>query len=386
MRRIALPLLMLLLFGPVFRAAAQESEIGPDRRYTLFLDRSYIFNSAPYRDLIFEAQIAPPLFLFQNTPRTVAMIHDTSRFNWLTSVSLSFSPMLRLRMLNEPSSPVRTPSFMPRLDFQIFQFRRTERGAGMDETEVVRMPVWLRSLHFTLGHHSNGQDGCLFTDETKINGKCREPAVIPQNREVNFVDGSFSTNYLRTAVEGARIWLDDNQRLRRQLAGSIAWEAHTTKGPGGVSERLRPLLGPQRLRLGAEFTQRTGSPDGLLRVDTSAEIFHSRWPGIPRSIVSARAEWTFDRVGGWGAMLRFYRGQDYYNLGFSRSLGELQFGIVFDAGRWLEFEIPERARSGETTAPARPTLASPVGRNDRPRAPNPGEPGRAKRPPPRAQP
>lgn len=57
-------------------------------------------------------------------------------------------------------------------------------------------------------------------------------------------------------------------------------------------------------------------------------------------------------------MVRFYRGQDYYNLGFSRSLEELQFGLGFDAGRWLEVRDPgTRSASGSP----QPLSASPAG-------------------------
>jgi hypothetical protein len=331
-------ILSLLCVGGV--AGAQEAEVGPARKFAIFLDRSYISNTLPYRDLIFEAQIAPPLFLFQNTPDRVNRIFDPSAFRWTKSWSLAFTPLMKLRMINEESAPVRTPSFMPKIDLQLFQFRRSNRGAGQNEAQIARQPVWMLSQHLTVGHHSNGQEGCLFLDETRVEGVCADPVPLPPTREVNFKDGSFSTNYVRMAVEGARIWLDDNLRLRKQIGLSVAWETHPPKfGPGGVNETLRPLLGGQRGRVLGELIQKTTRPNGLFRGEASVEAFNSDWPGIPSTILSARAEWTFDKIGGWGVMLRGYRGQDYYNLGFARTLSELQLGLVFDAGRWLEFEI-----------------------------------------------
>jgi hypothetical protein len=43
--------------------------------------------------------------------------------------------------------------------------------------------------------------------------------------------------------------------------------------------------------------------------------------------------------GGAGLFLRFYDGQDYYNLGFAESITRLQFGVTLQQERFLSFRI-----------------------------------------------
>ena len=59
--------------------------------------------------------------------------------------------MVKIRMfINETSSPVRTPSYMPKVTGQLFFFKLRQ----------TRVHLW--SILGTVGHHSNGQAGCLF--------------------------------------------------------------------------------------------------------------------------------------------------------------------------------------------------------------------------------
>jgi hypothetical protein len=51
----------------------------------------------------------------------------------------------------------------------------------------------------------------------------------------------------------------------------------------------------------------------------------------------ADATCTFNDGGGWGLSARFYRGQDYYNLGFAQSIPRLQFGFHHENDGFLRF-------------------------------------------------
>jgi len=59
----------------------------------------------------------------------------------------------------------------------------------------------MRLIAFSLtpwGHHSNGQDGCLYTDQTRLGEECVDGTRLPGTpRATKQVDGSFSTNYAR---------------------------------------------------------------------------------------------------------------------------------------------------------------------------------------------
>src|SRR4030095_3269960 len=95
---------------------------------------------------------------------------------------------VRLRMFDSRSAPVRTPSYMPKGTFSGLMFRR-EPTVG---TRGSRVGLWAGQI--TVGHHSNGQDGCLFTTDVLVNEDCVGPADLQQ---INRINGSFSTNYVR---------------------------------------------------------------------------------------------------------------------------------------------------------------------------------------------
>ena len=43
--------------------------------------------------------------------------------------------------------------------------------------------------------------------------------------------------------------------------------------------------------------------------------------------------------GGAGVFVRFYRGQDYYNLGFAESITRVMFGMTLQKEHFLSFRI-----------------------------------------------
>src|SRR4051812_30457296 len=111
-------------FGSPARADARFQIDSP---LNLFVDQSWVVwtpNRVAIRGdpespvhPIFEAQIAPNLFLPQ---LHIGSLTDPAGELVISAV---VTPMIRLRMLNEKSSPVIPPSFMPRLTLQIVNLR-----------------------------------------------------------------------------------------------------------------------------------------------------------------------------------------------------------------------------------------------------------------------
>ena len=75
------------------------------------------------------------------------------------------TPQVIIRMYQEESFPVRTPSYIPQI---------TAYYLLSPKTEVNRL-----SLFGKLAHHSNGQDGDFFLE----------------NGDINLLSGNFATNY-----------------------------------------------------------------------------------------------------------------------------------------------------------------------------------------------
>jgi hypothetical protein len=336
---VALVAAMLVVLRPAGTAVAAESSEANDDKYSFFLERSYIFNTLPYRDLVFEGQIAPHFFVHQSLGSRIDLIF-AEEWKPVKAWSWSFTPMVKLRMLNEPSQPVRTPSYMPKLDVQYLCFKRTREGKN--RVEQVRSPIRLWAVQATVGHHSNGQEGCLYEEQVKVDDECVFPDGAPEEPTANLLDGSFSTNYLRLGVFHSWISSDRNLEIACTHAVGLSAEINPAKfGPGGIGHEQRIRYGQTRVRGTYEFTQRhTTCPRGRFRFEGFAEYIHDAPEGVPRVTVSASPEFTFDSVGGWGFFLRYYRGQDYYNLGFLSRLHEVAVGIVFDAGKFAQFALP----------------------------------------------
>ncbi len=94
--------------------------------------------------------------------------------------ALSFSPRVKLRINNERSYPIRTPSFMPSVTYHYRISDNTKRYSY---------------LTATVTHHSNGQDG---------------PESLP-NGSPNLVNGNFATNFVELAYNFGYTFVKDFQ-------------------------------------------------------------------------------------------------------------------------------------------------------------------------------
>jgi hypothetical protein len=305
-------------------AAAPEA----DRRQVVpFLGNTYIFRNAPVADIRFEADIQPNLVVRQ-TFADKLVIEQSLTGRWQQAYSISGSPRVRLRMIEADSAPVRTPSYMPKGTYTYLFFRgESERRVG----------IWAAMA--TVGHHSNGQDGCLFTTDTVGTDReghktCEGPANLAA---INKIDGSFSTNFVKTGLRYRREWLarisPDEQIGRRALTIGADLQQHFHTDP-----RVKPLYTTTRGEVSVAFATR--SPHVCRsRVSGSASVFYvgRKTPDVGPLAVQLEAGCTFTNEGGWGVFGRFYGGQDYYNLGFGDTIKRVQFGVQYDQDGFLRF-------------------------------------------------
>ena len=172
-------------------------------------DRVFLGDKA----LVFEAQVAPDVRLFSNmhaaTERVLGMqtgdncpndgtpSKDRRCFKRHWGLSAFGTILIRLRMFKQDSNPVKTPSFMPKGTVQFIGFKSLLNPYA-PVLDYPRSSVSVKAAIATLGHHSNGQDGCLFVVED--NEPCTSSPNARGERDINTDDGSFSTNYVRFGV------------------------------------------------------------------------------------------------------------------------------------------------------------------------------------------
>jgi hypothetical protein len=205
--------------------------------------------------------------------------------------------------------------------------------------------MWLLDA-IPFGHHSNGQNGCLFTSQQRnAAGDCSAPDPSAP-RLVNKVDGSFSTNYIEAVVQYGRMHLDADGAPDAEFATRWEWRAGggVQLNPdgylgGSIDEDLADLYGQTRVVVRGMAARREywrcGRVDGTVRL----QYMVNGPPGLPAWITDLEGACLPDRWGGTGLFVRFHHGQDYYNLGFAESIARLQFGVTMQRGSFLSFRI-----------------------------------------------
>lgn len=310
-----------------------------------------------------EADIFPHLVVAQNFTDVVDIDRQASRGADRVkefAYSISGTPAVRIRMLRDVSAPVRTPSFMPRVNVQFLWARnfkaaltatralasartpvsneaaRADMGAAF--AELPSVSLW--EAHFIGGHHSNGQDGCITTEQERIpanTGDCLPAGVTPTEANVNRRDGSFSTNYVRTGINYSRNWMNGSTDLQavREARLRAEFEYHPR---AWVDENIVDIYGRARLLLGGAYAVK-GAGLCKKRLEGSAGIVWN--PGVvdtvPELSTTVQASCFPTVNGGWGFFARLYTGQDYYNVGFLDKITRIHVGATFNQTDFFRF-------------------------------------------------
>ncbi len=157
-------------------------------------------------------------------------------------------------------------------------------------------------------HHSNGQDGSVFTS-----------ADSAGNSGINTSSGTFSTNFVHAG------YFVTFRRCPRHMVG-VSFEFHPARGLFSIDDELRGVYGRKRI-----YYQYLYARPSLRLEATYARILDDP-QGVPESIYSARLKW---RVPGFKKMLwlfaGYYDGQSYYNIHFGERIRQLKTGLSIDA-------------------------------------------------------
>jgi hypothetical protein len=307
-----------------------------------FLEGTDVFFSLK-EDTIFEADILPHLIAYQNFDDVLNI--DTQRAKGgkvkQFAIAVSGTPGVRLRMFESVSSPVRTPSYMPRGDFQLLWARNVAPFVQELTGRPTDNQVSIWEGHAVVGHHSNGQDGCFWQDEQRIDEVCVIVAPVEGDRQVNKHDGSFSTNYVRFGMNYSRNILDENLWARREWGFKVDVEYHPR---AWVDDQVVDIYGRTRFKFGGTIASREVSwcpkrIEGKGGLEAIVGHPDSVWP------VAVMAQFTCFPTprGGWGFFVRYYGGQDYYNLGLLDNIQRVQVGATFYQSAFFRFR---RAAAG----------------------------------------
>ena len=352
--------LLACILGAGTVASAQDrrfAPIGPfvfltDDKVSLKPDGGYLFQHTDGQ-LVFEAQIAPDVRIVDNFGRAMERVLDADKPR-VFAYSAFGTFLTRLRMFDEDSNPVRTPSYMPKATIQLAWLKnRSSQDAEHEDFKRGPIDMWLVNV-IPFGHHSNGQNGCLFIGQTRIAGECepQQPAVDGPE-DVNVENGSFSTNYLRFGLEYRRMHPDgddpvDTRAVTRRewgFGGSVEFNPSGYVG-GSISDTLKPLYGTTRFRVAADLASGNWrAPIPLLNrvncgrawAEGSLMFIRDAAPFVDDVTTAVEAACLPSGWGGAGLFVRYYRGQDYYNASFLENINRVQFGVTFLQAKFLAF-------------------------------------------------
>ncbi|HEY7500135.1 MAG TPA: hypothetical protein VH740_16560 [Vicinamibacterales bacterium] len=299
-----------------------------------------------------EADIFPHLVAYQNFTDIVDIEKQQQKGAQRIrefAMSISGTPAVRIRMTRDVSRPVRTPSYMPRGNVQFLWARGLKenvRRAAMtaDVSEAFsRLPnVGLWEAHFIIGHHSNGQDGCITVLQERIpaeTGDCFPSGIVPTRETINKVDGSFSTNYFRAGINYSRNWMANSTKL--EAVKEVRFRAEIEHHPRAwVDEDIVDLIGRTRLNVNGAFAVKDVRPcrkrlEGSIGAVVNPGVVDSD-QNLSFSVYPQFSCFPWEN-GGWGFFVRFYSGQDYYNIGFLERINRLHFGATFNQSGFFRF-------------------------------------------------
>ena len=236
-----------------------------------------------------EGRIAPNLFL------------NSERGRW----AVELTPKIRLRIFRAESSPVWSPSFMPRATVYFWRDRTwdfSQHRAGTFYSALI-------------SHHSNGQAGAFFTADGAI----------------NHVDGSFSTNFFELGVH--RFFFGGPGPTGGFGIVSLSWEQHV---PIDQTKELKGRYSTSRVNIRTDYMY----PSEVLKeVDLDIALLLGSvagWSALDGHRITAELTGRFapPELRDATVFAKGYVGQDYYNIRFDQWVALLQIGLSIDFSTW----------------------------------------------------
>jgi len=245
--------------------------------------------------------IEPLLFEANISPSFVIRKRKDSRLMAL------LTPQIIIRMYNEDSYPIRTPSYIP----QISAFYL------LNNKSAVEYAV----LYGKIAHHSNGQDGAFYNDDGSI----------------NLDSGNFSTNF----IELGFIQTDYSKRLKaiKTLRSSI--EIHPKYWMQDELQGIYSGLRWHNAFTSFKFPLNSSKKQGKAKFSLKAEtIFmldnYNDLNMFNLNRINAKLTFYYHPkfLEDIGFFVQFYHGMDYYNIYFDHQISVIRFGIMTEILRF----------------------------------------------------
>lgn len=215
------------------------------------------------------------------------------------------TPQVIIRMYQEYSFPVKTPSYIPQMTMY-YKICREKKNS----TAFAR-----------LAHHSNGQNGDFYLEDGSINLESGDFST--QYFEFGLIRSFYNTKFnanqfFRTSFEKHFF---ESENLQTGLYSKYRWNSSFSvfKMRQGKTKFIKEKAGFS-IRLDAEWMfgdTYMGSDKSFDRLNIGLKAFYA-----PK---------FFEDI---GLFIELYHGQDYYNIYFNQQLNVIRFGIMTELLRF----------------------------------------------------
>ncbi len=236
--------------------------------------------------IIFEGQISPDFLLNLSKQRTMG---------------IAVFPKILVRMYNENSVPVKTPSYMPSALF----YHRVKLPSSKN-SKLLNSQNQIAFMTYRVLHHSNGQDGSYY---------------IAGTDSVNYTNGNFSTNALEIAFSWSAI--DSGAMGKSFMNGRIAYERQLDFEREAA---LKDRYYYNKATVESHFIY----SEKIKTYITYSFMWGTKTFGTKHSIDIFLLGKPFQKLTDFSVFIRGYVGPDYYNLYYSNILRAITFGIIAD--------------------------------------------------------
>lgn len=293
-------IIWLLFFNNIFQLVGQEADSLLPKLSLLkiaLISQSDSYVTFPIdvgniEPLLFEANISPSFVIRKRK--------DSKMLALLT-------PQIIIRMYDEDSYPVKTPSYIPQLSIYYLLNKKTELDYSV--------------LFGRLAHHSNGQDGEFYDENGSIN-------LETGNFSTNFIEfGFLQTGYsndlkaiktIKNAIEiHPKYW------MFKELPGiysGLRWNSSFTSFKFPINKARNQERA--KFSLKAETTVMLDNYNDLKFFDLdriNAKLTFYYHPSFLEDI---------------GLFIQFYHGMDYYNIYFNHQIAVIRFGMMTEILRF----------------------------------------------------
>lgn len=299
---------------------------------------------------LFEAQPVVKLPFFNNIYKNMRRKQPDANAAFCDKLKLathaayaSFRP--QLRMFDDASMPVKTPSYQIGIGYQhFFALNEADQYGSINGGKSRRY----LAIAFETGHYSNGQSGAAF-DENLIDGT---PAADSLYRNINdHTDlaailnrnsGNFSTNYTEVLVKYLQVGSIKNNYAMDWYSVEAGWTRYHDRllymiPIGGYTENDIALYGRNFYHLNLEYMYRFRKKGFIDRVklNVNYEYLYKPHASVTRSRIEIiPAAYHKSNVGIY-AKLAF--GHDNYNYRFVDNISHWGIGLTYDLFPSLEF-------------------------------------------------